>query len=78
MTQRPPDQPSLSSPAAAALLQDTTPWLSCDECFERMDVYCESVVQQSTTPDEAMATHLRACAACHEEAQSLIDLLKAV
>ncbi|GAA2037692.1 hypothetical protein GCM10009740_32030 [Terrabacter terrae] len=76
------NQPPLPGPAALdgssvdALLQDTTPWLSCEECFERMDAYVEAAVHRSPQQDEAMATHLRACAACHEEAQSLVDLLR--
>lgn len=65
----------LSGSAVDALLRDTTPWLSCEECFERMDAYAEGVVR-GTPAEEAMATHLAACAACQEEAQSLIELLR--
>lgn len=66
----------LSGPALDALLRATTPWLSCEECFERMDAYAEGELR-GLPADEAMATHLAACAACQEEAQSLIDLLRA-
>lgn len=65
----------LDRPTVEALLQDTTPWLSCEECFERMDTYAEAVLGGSSA-DEAMTTHLRACAACDEEARSLLDLLR--
>jgi len=58
-----------------ALLQDTTPWLSCDECFDRMDSYAEALVRDPEHRDEAMAAHLRGCAACDEEARSLVELL---
>jgi hypothetical protein len=67
---------TLSGSAVEALLRDTTPWLSCEECFERMDTYAEGVVR-GAPPDESMAKHVAACAACQEEAQSLIELLEA-
>ena len=72
-----PRSPELQPADVAALLQDTTPWLSCDECFERMDTYAEAAIHDPEHRDEAMATHLRACAACDEEARSLIELLRA-
>jgi hypothetical protein len=71
-----PGQTVLAGHEVAALLQDTTPWLSCDDCFERMDTYAEATISDPGRPDEAMATHLRGCAACNEEAQSLIALLR--
>lgn len=67
----------LSHSAVDALLRDTTPWLSCEECFQRMDAYAEGVVRGLPPSDEAMTKHLGACPACEEEAQSLIELLKA-
>ncbi|HET8987603.1 MAG TPA: hypothetical protein VFN43_03740 [Humibacillus sp.] len=76
-TTRQPHGAELTPGAVDALLQDTTPWLSCDECFERMDTFAEAAVNDPDHRDEAMATHLRGCAACEEEAQSLIDLLRA-
>ena len=72
-----PSAPQLPPAAVDALLEDTTPWLSCDECFERMDSHAEAVIADPSHVDEAMATHLRGCAACDEEAQSLIALLRA-
>ena len=69
--------PQLTRESVAALLRDTTPWLSCEGCFERMDAYAEAAVADPGHVDEAMATHLRGCAACDEEAQSLIELLRA-
>lgn len=72
-----PRRAELTEDEVAALLLDTTPWLSCDECFERMDTYAEAAINDPDHPDDAMATHLRGCAACDEEASSLIDLLRA-
>jgi hypothetical protein len=58
-----------------ALTVDTEPWLSCDDCFERMDEYVERQLTDPTYVDIAMGTHLSACAACAEEADSLYHLL---
>ena len=75
----PPTPPSpsteLSAAAVDALLLDTTPYLSCDECFERLDTHAQAVVADPSHHDPAMERHLVGCAACHEEAQSLIALL---
>ncbi|MEO6585975.1 MAG: hypothetical protein ABIN90_06685 [Knoellia sp.] len=61
--------------AVEALLVDTTPYLSCDECFERLDTHAEAVIADPDHRDVAMEHHLRGCAACDDEAQSLIALL---
>jgi hypothetical protein len=68
----------LDERAVAALLLDTTPWLSSEECFERMDTHAEAVLADpdSDHVDEAMAAHLRGCVACDEESQSLLALLR--
>lgn len=68
----------LSAAAVTALLVDTTPWVSCDECFERLDTYAESLLAQPDFRDLGMERHLAGCAACDEEAQSLVDLLRTV
>jgi len=70
-----PDAAALTPRNVGALLQDTTPWLSCDECFERMDTHAEALVLDPAYRDEAMDAHLRGCAACAEEAESLLRLL---
>jgi hypothetical protein len=71
-------EPSVVLPPSAveALLLDTTPWLSCEECFERMDGYVESLVRDSTPQDRAMHRHLLGCAACDEEVRSLLALVE--
>ena len=77
MSTTPPSSPHTLTPAATdALLLDTNPWLSCDDCFTRMDAYAEAVVQDPEYSDPAMAAHLRGCGACQEEAESLIALLR--
>ena len=74
----PPTPPNSNLPAAAvaALLVDTTPYLSCDECFDRMDTHVGAAVADPGHHDVAMDRHLAGCGACAEEAHSLIALLR--
>ena len=69
-----PGRPLPPAPVEA-LLMDTTPWLSCEDCFDRMDGYVEALVDHPPPDDPAMAAHLRGCPACAEEANALIDLV---
>jgi hypothetical protein len=57
------------------LTQDTEPWLSCSDCFDMLDEYVERRLADPGYVDIAMATHLEACPACAEEAESLRALL---
>lgn len=76
MSTTPPPRPQGLSPEAVdALLLDTTPWLSCEECFERMDTHVEALLHDPGHRDPAMDKHLQGCAACDEEARSLLALL---
>ncbi|NUO92201.1 MAG: hypothetical protein HOQ18_15450 [Dermatophilaceae bacterium] len=72
----PRPRPPLTPRAVGALLVDTTPWLSCDECFERMDVHVEALLADPHHRDPAMEHHLQGCTACADEARSLLDLLR--
>ena len=65
----------LSAEAVTALLVDTSPYLSCDECFERMDSHVEALLADPHHDDPAMQRHLAGCPACQEEAESLMALL---
>ena len=65
----------LTGAALDSLLLDTTPWLSCEDCFAQMDTYAEAMVRDSSHEDRAMAAHLRGCPACAEESETLLDLL---
>lgn len=73
-TQKPPG-PRRSGDAVSSLLADTDPYLSCDECFDRLDEYVEQLLRDPSYDDVAMRTHLLACAACAEEADSLLELI---
>ena len=66
--------PEPAEPAVARLLSPVAPWLSCDECFERLDAYAEASVAGEPT-DQLLTGHLADCAACAEEADSLIELI---
>jgi hypothetical protein len=58
-----------------SLTRDTEPWLSCDDCFALLDEYVERQLADPDYLHVAMATHLDACPACVEEAESLRELL---
>ncbi|MEU3014014.1 hypothetical protein [Nocardia asteroides] len=60
----------------ASLVADTSPYLSCDECFARLDEYVESVCADPRYDDLAMRTHLAGCGACAEEARALRELIE--
>ncbi len=66
----------LSTETARLLTLSTEPWLSCEDCFELMDVYVETLMSDPDTTDlPEMRVHLRGCAACAEEAESLLLLV---
>lgn len=69
--------PNVSLPSAIldSLLLDTSPYLSCDECFDQLDTYVERLHEDPTHRDAPMQVHLHACAACAEEAEALMDML---
>jgi hypothetical protein len=61
--------------AIAQLTLDTAPYLSCDDCFEQVDAHVDALLSGAAeilTPD--FRAHLIGCAACRDEARSLIDL----
>lgn len=68
-TPRSPDE------AIARLIADTSPYLSCDECFTRLDEYVESRLRDPQHTDATMQIHLRGCSQCHEEAEALLELV---
>jgi hypothetical protein len=65
----------LSPQAARRLTLDTEPYLSCDDCFDLVDGYVEALLTDPDHDDDAMRTHLAGCAACAEEARSLLLLV---
>ena len=71
----PPARRPFSPEVVEALLVDTMPWLSCEDCFEQMDTYVEGLLASPAHEDPPMSRHLQGCAACVEEARSLVALL---
>jgi hypothetical protein len=69
-------EPSPLEATIARLTLDTSPWLSCDDCFDKLDEYIERTLSIETDVDEAMRRHLAGCPACAEEAESLAQLLR--
>lgn len=67
---------TLTDAAVAGLLVDTEPYLSCDECFERIDQHVEKRLTDPSYDDPGMETHLRGCGVCAEEARTLEELLR--
>lgn len=53
---------------------DAEPWLSCDDCFARVDEYVDGLLADPEYDLPAMSAHLRGCGACAEEAAALVDL----
>lgn len=66
---------SLDPDTIARLLADTSPYLSCDDCFAQLDEYVERRLADPQHRDPALEAHLRGCGACAEEAETLRDLL---
>lgn len=50
------------------------PWMSCDECFDEEDAVIEDLVVHGRALNATFRAHLRSCAACHEEARTLVEL----
>jgi hypothetical protein len=60
------------------LLGPAGPELLCDECFEKLDEYVELELQGAPADDRipGMRAHLEGCPACHEDYESLRDLVR--
>lgn len=68
--------PELPAEVIARLTLDAEPWLSCDDCFEQLDVAVERALLGEAL-GEPFAAHLRGCPACRDEAHSLAALVAA-
>jgi len=68
---------TLTTGQVEALTLATHPYLSCDQCFDLVDAYVDAVA--AGRPDDAapgLEEHLAGCAACAEEAQTLLELVR--
>lgn len=68
------DRLSLTSEAIHQLTISSEPWMSCDECFDEIDVYIDAVLAGANGISPRLRTHLTGCGACFEEAWSLLLL----
>jgi hypothetical protein len=66
----------LSAETISSLLADTSPYLSCDDCFAQLDEYIERTLADPHHQDAVMQAHLTGCGACAEEAETLRELLR--
>ena len=59
------------------LLGPSGPEVTCEECFERLDEYVdlEAAGQDADARLPGMRAHLEGCPACHEDHESLRDLV---
>jgi hypothetical protein len=71
------DHVSTDPQLIGALTADSDPYLSCGDCFEQTDVALEAVLAPDGQLSEAFRVHLLHCAACHDEARSLAELIAA-
>jgi hypothetical protein len=60
------------------LLGPAEPELLCDECFEKLDEYVELKLRGAPADDRipGMRAHLEGCPACHEDYDSLRELVQ--
>ena len=72
-----PDQPDRD--LIARLLGPAAPEVSCEECFELLDQYVdlELAGEDAAARWPGMRAHLQGCPACHEDHQSLRELVAA-
>ena len=61
----------------ARLLGPSGPEVSCEECFELLDEYVELELAGGDADGRlrGMREHLQGCPACHEDHESLRDLV---
>jgi hypothetical protein len=60
------------------LLGPAEPELLCDECFEKLDEYVELELRGAPADERipGMRAHLDGCPACHEDYDSLRELVQ--
>ncbi len=70
-------QPCINTEQAERLVRDGGLWMSCDDCFDRLDEYID--MQPTDDPNwlPAMTSHLTTCQACREEVESMLVLVDA-
>ena len=67
----------LHTAAVARLTLVTDPWLSCDDCFDGIDVVVEGILGRGESMPDGFGVHLAGCPVCREEAEALATLVAA-
>jgi hypothetical protein len=64
--------------ALKRLLGPAEPELLCDECFEKLDEYVELQLRGAPADERipGMRAHVQGCPACHEDYDSLRELVQ--
>jgi hypothetical protein len=74
------DSPRTPKSLIAGLLGPAGPEITCEQCFELLDVFVEAELSGGSAAAErqipGMREHLHGCPACAEEHQSLRDLIQ--
>jgi hypothetical protein len=70
-------QPTTQDRLLGRLLGPSGPELTCEQCFDQLDVYVEAEIAGADADAQipGMRAHLEGCPACAEEHQSLRDLV---
>jgi hypothetical protein len=73
------DEPTNPQHTIEHLVGPTDPELSCDECFELLDVYVELELANGAadTHMPLMRAHLKGCSGCRDDHDSLLALVQA-
>lgn len=70
-----PRSRDLTALAAEQLILDPEPYLSCNDCFEQVDARVEALLSGAAEPlTREFRAHVIGCAACLDEAWSLVEL----
>ena len=71
--------PNRTRELIARLLGPAEPEVSCEECFELLDQYVDLEVagEDADARLPGMRAHLQGCPACHEDHESLLELVSA-
>jgi hypothetical protein len=64
----------LTPEQVASLVAVTEPWLSCDDCFDTLDLWVDALVDGVPRQDVPLLVHFARCAACREEVETLLTL----
>jgi hypothetical protein len=64
----------LTPEQVASLVAVTEPWLSCDDCFDTLDLWVDALIDGVPRRDQPLLVHFARCAACREEVETLLTL----